>query len=95
MIPLGTATSRRRLSTGGISICWPSHLEARADDLVSKRVTGSSPGLAVLVSAGGRVLLRKGYGLADLESRTPIRPQTRFLLKDDWPRTLEELEQKG
>jgi CubicO group peptidase (beta-lactamase class C family) len=36
------------------------------------------PGLAVLLIKSGRVLLMKGYGLADLRSATPITPWTRF-----------------
>jgi CubicO group peptidase (beta-lactamase class C family) len=33
---------------------------------------------AVLVAQGGRVLLQKGYGLADRESGTPVTPETVF-----------------
>jgi len=32
---------------------------------------------AVLVATGGRVILRKGYGFADLARRVPYRPETR------------------
>lgn len=32
---------------------------------------------AVLVAVGDRVILRRGYGVSDLETRTPFTPQTR------------------
>ena len=38
------------------------------------------PGAAVLVVQGGQVVHKKGYGLAGIESKTPIRPDTSFLL---------------
>lgn len=41
---------------------------------------GNTPGAAVLVIHHGRVLHKKGYGLASLEARTPITPRTAFLL---------------
>ena len=36
------------------------------------------PGAAVLVARDGKVLLSKGYGLADVAGVVPIRPETRF-----------------
>ena len=41
---------------------------------------GDTSGVAVLVARDGRVLLRAGFGMADLDNRTPITPQTRFLI---------------
>jgi CubicO group peptidase (beta-lactamase class C family) len=37
-----------------------------------------TPGCAVGVARGERVLLRRGYGMADLETHTPITPETVF-----------------
>jgi CubicO group peptidase (beta-lactamase class C family) len=37
-----------------------------------------APGAVVAVVQGGRVLLTRGYGLADLETRKPARPDTVF-----------------
>ena len=39
-----------------------------------------APGASVMVIQKGRVLFEKGYGLADLEQKTPIRPHTNFRL---------------
>lgn len=39
-----------------------------------------TPGAAVIVIDKGKVVLKKGYGLADLETRKPITPDTAFLL---------------
>jgi D-alanyl-D-alanine carboxypeptidase len=63
--------------------------EARADTgdaslELDRWLTGvypaDSPGAAVLVKHDGRVLLRKGYGAANLEWRVPVNPETVFRL---------------
>jgi CubicO group peptidase (beta-lactamase class C family) len=36
------------------------------------------PGLSVAVGSGGDVVWAEGFGLADLDSRTPVTPDTRF-----------------
>ncbi len=43
-------------------------------------VTADSPGVAVEIIEGGRVVFQKGYGLANLEDNKPITPQTTFEL---------------
>jgi CubicO group peptidase (beta-lactamase class C family) len=50
----------------------------RVDSLFSKYSRAASPGLAVAVVRNGQVVLRKGYGLANLEHRVPITPSTVF-----------------
>jgi CubicO group peptidase (beta-lactamase class C family) len=57
----------------------PPGLEDAVDALVQRiGAKPFDPGLAVLLIKSGRVLLMKGYGLADLRSSTPISPWTRF-----------------
>ena len=41
---------------------------------------GDGPGAALLVVRGGERVLRKGYGLADLEARVAVTPETSFRL---------------
>jgi CubicO group peptidase (beta-lactamase class C family) len=54
-------------------------LEGAVDALIQKTgVKSTDPGLAVLLTKPGRVLLMKGYGLADLRTRAPISRWTRF-----------------
>jgi CubicO group peptidase (beta-lactamase class C family) len=56
-------------------------LEAAADSAVAKAgVSAATPGVAVSVIEGTKVVFRKGYGLANLASNTPIRPETTFEL---------------
>jgi CubicO group peptidase (beta-lactamase class C family) len=43
-------------------------------------VTDDGPGVAVEIIHGGRVVFRKGYGLANLEDKKPITPHTTFEL---------------
>ena len=52
----------------------------RVDALFAPWSKGDTPGAAVIVIRNGQVLFEKGYGLANLETRTPIRPDTAFLL---------------
>jgi CubicO group peptidase (beta-lactamase class C family) len=57
----------------------PAGLEAAVDALVDTiGVKPADPGLAVLITKPGGVLLMKAYGLADLRSRAPITRWTRF-----------------
>lgn len=50
----------------------------RVDALFEAMGAKPLPGAAVLVARDGKVLLSKGYGLADVEHGVPIRPETRF-----------------
>jgi CubicO group peptidase (beta-lactamase class C family) len=47
-------------------------------DAVFRAFTGETPGCAVGVGAGGEPLIEKGFGMADLERRAPIRADTIF-----------------
>jgi CubicO group peptidase (beta-lactamase class C family) len=42
--------------------------------------TGNTPGAAILVVQHGQVVLKKGYGLANLKTRARVTPTTAFLL---------------
>jgi len=54
------------------------NLTAVADTVFARWNSTHTPGCAVGVSRGGEVLMTRGYGMADLESRTPITPETIF-----------------
>ena len=51
-------------------------------ELAERRLRESAkselPGVAVLVARDGRILFQGGYGLADVEGKTPITPETKF-----------------
>ena len=49
-------------------------------DALMRDYTGDVPGAAVLVLRDGQPLVRRGYGLADLEAGTPVTPDTNFRL---------------
>ncbi len=51
---------------------------ARVDALMAQWNTGETPGAAVLVVRDGQILLSKGYGLSNVDGKTPIRPDTVF-----------------
>jgi CubicO group peptidase (beta-lactamase class C family) len=53
---------------------------SRIDGLLAGRYAADAPGAAVLVAHKGIVILRKGYGLANLEHRISASPQTVFRL---------------
>jgi D-alanyl-D-alanine carboxypeptidase len=46
--------------------------------LLEQKYPAEAPGASVLVMKDGKILLRKGYGLADLASKTPNTPETVF-----------------
>ena len=83
-------TRRSLLALGAAAVLAPSvahadqgsdarALEAGVDRLVRDAgIRDTEPGIAVLLMRPGRVLLAKGYGLADLRNRTPVTRFTRF-----------------
>src|SRR5690606_12515783 len=67
--------------------CLPAVCAASGDPSVEERIdalmsdyAGDVPGAALLVVRNGEPVVRKGYGLADLDARTPITPATNFRL---------------
>ena len=53
---------------------------AQLDALVAPHFPANGPGAAVLVRRGDQILLRKGYGSANLELDVPMRPELVFRL---------------
>lgn len=51
---------------------------AQVDALLAQYTREGEPGAAVLVIKGGKIVHKKGYGLADLENKTPIGLETAF-----------------
>lgn len=50
------------------------------DTMFSKEIPADEPGGAILIMKGEKIIFEKGYGLADLETKTKITPQTLFNL---------------
>ncbi len=50
----------------------------RLDSLMSSIYINDQPGAAIAVLNNGKVVFKKGYGLADLNSKTPVTPSTNF-----------------
>lgn len=55
-------------------------IAAQLDAIVAPHFSADAPGAAVLVKKGDKVLLRKAYGLADVELGVPLRPEHIFRL---------------
>lgn len=55
-------------------------LAARVDEYVNGLVKQNRFSGAILLAREGKVLLSKGYGMANLEDETPNTPQTKFRL---------------
>ena len=53
-------------------------LASELDRLLSARFSVDGPGAAVVVVKEGHVIFRKGYGMANLELKTPMRPDMVF-----------------
>ncbi|HEX9940497.1 MAG TPA: serine hydrolase [Thermoanaerobaculia bacterium] len=56
----------------------PADLAAYADRLLAAAYPADQPGAAVLVMKDGQVVLRKGYGMANLELGVPVSPDMVF-----------------
>ncbi|HAI21673.1 MAG TPA: hypothetical protein DCM14_07260 [Clostridiales bacterium UBA8153] len=57
-----------------------SSLQRATDSIIADHLADGGPGLSLLIGRGKRVLLQKGYGMADVERGTPVEPSTRFLI---------------
>ncbi|MFB0517509.1 MAG: serine hydrolase [Candidatus Neomarinimicrobiota bacterium] len=55
-------------------------LRREIDRILRENYPANEPGAAVLVAKNGRVVLRKGYGMANLELNVPIEPDMVFRL---------------
>ncbi|HET9226441.1 MAG TPA: serine hydrolase domain-containing protein, partial [Thermoanaerobaculia bacterium] len=60
------------------SLAQETDLAAYADKLLTETYRAGEPGAAVLVMKDGKPVLRKGYGLANLELNVPVQPETVF-----------------
>jgi Beta-lactamase class C and other penicillin binding proteins len=58
----------------------PTPVDPGAVDALMRDYAGDVPGAAVLVLRDGEPVLRRGYGLAELEEGTPVGPRTNFRL---------------
>ncbi len=75
----GASAAVLLLSTAGST--WAAkeeNLTTRVDAVFEEYTKAGSPGCAVGVIQDGRLVQRKGYGLANLEHEVPITPQTVF-----------------
>lgn len=69
-------------------LCWALAAQAAAatpvaaaiDRYLTERYPADKPGVAVIVVKQGKVVFRKGYGMADLEMGLPLRPDMVFRL---------------
>lgn len=68
----------QRGGRGGAVSNAPVPLATTADRIFAQFNSTHTPGCAVGVRQGGRDLLMRGYGMADLETNSPITPQTIF-----------------
>src|SRR5258707_2867390 len=72
-VPEGTTTPAALL------VLAPPDFAARVDRIAQEAVrSGATAGLAVAVVERGRTLVSKGYGYANLELRSEVRPETVF-----------------
>lgn len=56
----------------------PASLTAQVDKIFAPWDTSDSPGCALAVIQKGRILYKRGYGMANLDHDVPITPSTRF-----------------
>ncbi|MBQ1959123.1 MAG: serine hydrolase [Firmicutes bacterium] len=56
------------------------NLEERLDRVISSVMNDKTPGMALLIAEGDEVIIRKGYGMADLETGRRITPEDNFVI---------------
>ena len=60
------------------ALAVPADFAAKADALLESAYPADGPGAAVIVTEGGKPVYERGHGLADLETKRPITPDTVF-----------------
>ncbi len=68
------------LAAASPAAATPSDLKAKADAYLKSAFPSSGPGAAVIITDDGKVVYAAGQGLADLEAKRPITPDTVFRL---------------
>ena len=77
--PMGIGLTLRDFDPPTIKLTMPIELEKlqiSIDSLFESKIAKNEPVAAVLVSYGGEMIIGKGYGLRDLESKQPITTST-------------------
>jgi CubicO group peptidase (beta-lactamase class C family) len=77
---ISSSASENPNNSGPISPAGKLGKSERVDAIFRGLVKGEAPGAAVIVIQDGKAVLEKGYGLANLETRKQITPDTAFLL---------------
>jgi D-alanyl-D-alanine carboxypeptidase len=72
---LGAATA---LAMAVPAQALPADFKARADELLNKSFPADQPGAAVIVTDDGKVVYAAGRGLADVDAKRPVTPNTVF-----------------
>lgn len=80
VLALASCGSSPAYASPDASTARTSSLEEQVDRLMAPWSQGGTPGAAILIIQDGQAILKKGYGLANLESQNPITPDTSFLL---------------
>lgn len=57
---------------------WAAAVERARPRVQAAMVEQNLPGMSVAVGAGGRLVWAEGFGWRDVETRTPVTPETRF-----------------
>lgn len=55
-------------------------LEKRLDKVISEDMNDNTPGMALLITKGDDILIRKAYGLADMETGQKVKPEDGFVI---------------
>jgi CubicO group peptidase (beta-lactamase class C family) len=64
--------------TLGATAVSGAELAREIDDFFNQRISADGPGAVVLAVKDGRVVLRRGYGLANMELGVPLKPEMVF-----------------
>jgi CubicO group peptidase (beta-lactamase class C family) len=77
-IGLGAGLSAAALALATPAMGVPADFSAKADSIVNHAWPADGPGGAVIVTEGGKTIYERGRGLANVETKNPIAPDTVF-----------------
>src|SRR5262245_26509281 len=80
LLPTSTPAAAQSVAVAKTTPTLAERLDRLAAEIERTRVDQHAAGVAVAVVRGGEVIFARGFGLANVPSKTPVTPETRFFI---------------
>ena len=80
LLPSPTPATAQSVAAAQTTPTLAERLDRLAAELERTRIEQHAPGVAVAVVRGGELIFARGFGLANVDGKTPVTPETRFFI---------------